>query len=110
MTNMMIESLKKISKANNVILTLGSEGILIKSNKNKIHTDRIEALNKSPKDVAGSGDALLVISSLILLLSKDIWIASFLGSVASAIQCNNIGNKPISIDELLNLIKEMQIK
>ena len=106
----MIESLKKISKANNVILTLGSEGILIKSNKNKIHTDRIEALNKSPKDVAGSGDALLVISSLILLLSKDIWIASFLGSVASAIQCNNIGNKPISIDELLNLIKEMQIK
>ena len=105
-----IASLKKISKANNIILTLGSDGILLKSNKNKIHTDRIEALNKFPKDVAGSGDALLVLSSLILLLSKNIWMSSFLGSVIAAIQCNNIGNKPISIDELINLIEKMEIK
>lgn len=106
----LIESLKKISKVSNIILTLGSEGILIKSNKNKIHTDKIEALNKNPKDVAGSGDALLVLSSLILLITKNIWMASLLGSVISAIQCNNIGNKPISINEILNLIKEIDFK
>ena len=46
------------SEADYAILTLGQDGIIIykeKDSQNSIFTDRISALNKDPKDVAGAG-------------------------------------------------------
>ena len=57
------ESLRNKTKANNIAITLGSEGVLIhgaNSDQTQWLTDRIPTLNNSPKDTAGAGDCLLV--------------------------------------------------
>ena len=69
-----------------------------KSNK-KITTDRIDALNLSPKDLAGAGDSMLIISGMALASKSNIWEAACLGSLASAIQVSRLGNIPIKKEE-----------
>ena len=64
--------LQKQTQAHNIILKLAGEGIIIHSptrDKEKFNTDRVNALNNSPKDVAGAGDSLLISSSMSLALS-----------------------------------------
>lgn len=102
------DNLRKIADVKNIFLTLGEEGVLIHSYNDKkcdYLTDRIEALNKSPKDISGAGDSMLIASSLILASGGNIWEAALLGSLASAIQVSRIGNVPIQIKEL---IKELE--
>ena len=94
------------SNAKNIILKLGSEGILIYVGNEQrgegIFTDRINAMNSSPKDVSGAGDSLLITSAMTMALGGNIWEASFLGSLAAAIQVGRVGNVPLSVDEFLN--------
>jgi len=94
--------------AQHILLKLGEEGVLVHpgkiNTKNEV-TDRIGALNTSPKDVAGAGDSLLVSSSLALLCGSTIWEASYIGSIAAAIQVGRLGNTPLKITEILNQIK-----
>ena len=105
----LINKLQKITKTKNIILTLAADGILIqkkiKKIKNFIHTDKIPAINKNPKDVSGAGDALLVMSSLMLASGSSIWEASFAGSLFAALQANSIGNTPINKKTFLELIR-----
>tara|TARA_Y200000002_G_scaffold383026_1_gene402680 strand:+ start:1205 stop:2641 length:1437 start_codon:yes stop_codon:yes gene_type:complete len=95
--------------AKNILLKLGEEGILVhpgKENTNNEVTDRIGALNQSPKDVAGAGDSLLVSSSLALLCGSNIWEASYIGSIAASIQVGRVGNTPIQFKEIVDQIKD----
>jgi len=99
------EKLRDISQAMHVILTLGSEGILINADKNDTHnnrwiTDRLSAMNTSPKDTAGAGDALMVVTALALASSRSIWEAVYMGSLAAACQVGRVGNIPLSNAEL----------
>lgn len=97
------ESLRKHAQAKDVIITLGSEGLLIQSGRNGRHqlfTDRLPAFNVVPKDVAGAGDSLLTCASMALAAGLDIWQSAYLGSVASAIQVARLGNKPLSAADL----------
>jgi len=98
------EQLRVQTGAQNVLLKLGEEGLLIHAgnqNKKEWLTDRIDALNITPKDVAGAGDSLLITSSMTLACGGTIWEAACLGSLAAAIQVGRVGNTPISKDELL---------
>lgn len=106
---MISEELLDITDAKNLILKLGSNGVLIHTNNknNSIYTDQIEALNKYPKDVAGAGDSLLVISSMALCLGVDIWHAAYLGSLCAAIQVSRNGNIPITRTELMKVIQNV---
>ena len=93
------EKLKKIAKPRNILLTLGSEGLLIchgtdPSGDNT--TDRIPALNNYPKDPAGAGDSLLVSAAMSLAVGADIWSAAYIASLVSATQVSRIGNVPIT--------------
>jgi len=95
-----------VSRAKNIILKLGSEGILTYISENErnegIFTDRIGALNSSPKDVSGAGDSLLISSSMIMAAGGSVWEASCIGSLAAAIQVGRVGNTPLKATELLN--------
>lgn len=98
------ESLRQQSKANNILLKLGGEGLLIHANKKKSEdciNDRIKALNSSPKDVAGAGDSLLITSAMVLAIGGNIWEAACLGSIAAAIQVSRVGNTPLVINDLI---------
>ena len=62
------------------------------------------------EDGIGAGDALLAASSLGLIASKNIVIASILGTLAASIACETRGNKSIDIENLLGKIKDISNK
>ncbi|OSQ50079.1 PfkB family carbohydrate kinase [Thalassospira alkalitolerans] len=101
------DRLREKSHIENIIITLGAEGILIHAphtTRDSLITDRIPALNSAPQDVAGAGDSLLTASSMALAVGASIWQASYLGSLAAACQVRRIGNHPLKAE---NIIKEL---
>jgi rfaE bifunctional protein kinase chain/domain len=99
------DHLMKISCAKNILLKLGEDGMLIHTGQNSWTTDRINALNPLPKDVAGAGDSLLIASALTLVAGGDIWESALIGAIAAGIQVSRIGNIPLTSDEIM---KEIQ--
>ena len=101
------EKLSQISDSENVILKLGSDGVLLHFKDNKLDhykTDRLKALNSSPKDVAGAGDSMLMSTLLSYAAGADQWKAALIGSVSAAIQIGRVGNLPISEKDLLDFL------
>ncbi len=101
------EQLRRKSQTKNILLKLGEEGLLVHTaiNSDKdVFTDQVPALNSHPKDVAGAGDSLLIVSAMALGSGASIWEAGYLGSLAAAIQIGRVGNTPLQIKELLEQI------
>ncbi|MDB3912795.1 PfkB family carbohydrate kinase [Paracoccaceae bacterium] len=98
------EALRIKTNTQNIVITLGAEGLLIHaahSKKTEWLTDRLPTLNTAPKDTAGAGDCLLVCSAMALALGWTVWESLYLGSVAAACQVGRIGNIPLTAAELL---------
>ena len=96
---------KSKSKSKNLILKLGERGVLCADQNNNYFS--LDSFVEHLLDPVGSGDALLAYASLIYFRTKSLFVASFLGSVAAACECEINGNIPISkikIKEKLNLI------
>ena len=106
--SVLTEKLLKKVECENIILTLGSDGVLIRAGNSpasgSLSTDRIHALNSEPKDVAGAGDSLFAMASLALAVGEDIWTAGLLGSVAAACQVSRVGNKPLRAAEIKQIL------
>ncbi len=101
------EKLRQQTNALNILLKLGEEGVLIHAGKDEeigFATDRIPALNSTPKDVAGAGDSMLIVTAMILCVGGTIWQSALLGSLASAIQVGRLGNTPLTLDEVKRAI------
>ncbi|EHI48711.1 cytidyltransferase-related enzyme [SAR116 cluster alpha proteobacterium HIMB100] len=102
--------LQKNSNAENILMTLGSEGVFvqttIENELKELMTDRIPALNPTPLDVAGGGDSLLVTAAMALAVEASIWEAALLGSIAAAIQVSRLGNLPLSKQDVYNEIMQ----
>ena len=98
------EELQSLVNARDVVLTLGSEGAFLRAKTPEVNIgqdDRIPALNKDPKDVAGAGDAFLVGSALSTAIGVTIWEAAYVGSMAAACQIGRIGNIPLRVEEMV---------
>jgi rfaE bifunctional protein kinase chain/domain len=98
------DNLLEKTKCPNLVVTLGREGMVIHTppaDRQALFTDQLPALNPSPVDVSGAGDALLTSTALGLAVGLDIWRASYLGAIAAAIQVSRIGNTPLCRDHLL---------
>lgn len=59
-------------------------------------------------DAVGSGDALLAYASLSLFATKNPVIASVLGSMAAAVECEFDGNMPVDSQDLFDKIERYQ--
>lgn len=97
------ESLRRRADAQNIVLTLGTEGLLIHASTEcgeQWLTDQLPAFNTAPKDAAGAGDSFLVMSSLAMVAGANIWQASYLGSLAAACQVGRIGNVPLTAADI----------
>ena len=100
------------SKAKFLVLKLGEKGT-ITFRKSALHPRDffpLESLVKKLVDGIGAGDALLAATSLGLITSKNIVIASILGSIAASLACEQRGNIPLDSNKLLNKIKEISFK
>ena len=81
-------------------MTLNKEGILIQSGKKENYsTDKLNALSEIVRDPAGAGDSFLI-SAMSFAINHNIWISAYLGSLASALQVQKIGNTPLDPKEL----------
>lgn len=97
------DKLGRYTAVKNIILKMGEEGVLIHNGEavdGDWVTDKIPALNSSPRDVSGAGDSLLIASAMALALGANIWEAASLGSIAAGIQVGRVGNTPIAGREL----------
>ena len=99
-----LQAIKK-NIAKNIVITLNKEGVLIQQGKEKFSTDKISALSNIVRDPAGAGDCFLCACSMSFALNKDLWISSYIGSLAAAIQIQRVGNIPIKKSEILNSLK-----
>jgi len=99
------EELRKKARAENVIITLGPEGVLIHArNPHEWITDQLPTFNTAPKDTAGAGDSLLTCTALALCAGTDIWQSAYLGALAAACQVARVGNTPLTQAELITEI------
>jgi len=101
----LVEQLRQQSSAENILLKMGEDGVLIHANNsngdNSWLTDRIGVLNSNPRDVAGAGDSMLISCALTMARGGTIWEAALIGSLAAAIQVSRVGNTPLQSKELL---------
>ena len=100
----------KNSSCKNLILKLGSRGSMAVNQKNfndEIHT--LDSFTDNVVDSVGSGDALLAYATLSLIHKDCIGTASIIGSIAAAIECEKNGNIPVTVDEVIEKIKEIKL-
>jgi rfaE bifunctional protein kinase chain/domain len=101
------DRLSQRARARNLVITLGGEGVLVNTIVDgELNYDRLPAFNPSPKDVSGAGDSFFMASSMALRAGGDIWQASYLGSLAAALQVSRVGNLPLTTAELMTEIDE----
>jgi rfaE bifunctional protein kinase chain/domain len=96
------ERLQETAAAKSIIISLGSEGMLIRGPKDsEYHSDRLPAFNTAPKDVAGAGDSLFTAAAMSLCVGRDIWEGAYIGALAAALQVSRVGNSPLRGAELV---------
>ena len=88
--------------ADNVLLTLGSEGIAV-FEKGKPEK-RMPTKARKVADVSGAGDTVISTLTLALAAGADIIEASYLANYAGGIVCEEVGIVPIEADKLFNTI------
>jgi rfaE bifunctional protein kinase chain/domain len=95
--------LRGAAAAENVLVTLGQDGMMVhgRDGGGNYMTDRLPALNSTPKDVAGAGDSVFTAASMALCTNADIWHAAYLGGIAAALQISRIGNIPVEMKDIL---------
>ena len=103
------DALLNKAEARNVMITMGSEGLLIhapESPSGGLTTDQLPAFNNVPKDVSGAGDSLMMCAAMSLAVGANIWESAYLGSIAAACQVGRVGNIPLLAEELLRELAE----
>lgn len=99
------EALRKKADASNVVITLGSEGILVHAyNSVDWVADQLPSFNSTPKDTAGAGDSFFTCAAMGLCSGLDIWRSVYLGSLAAACQVSRVGNIPLTQADLITEI------
>ena len=90
-----------------LILKLGDRGVLTSKTRHLEALDSffvVDSFVNQVKDTVGAGDALLAYATLAMITTKSETIATILGSMAAACECEADGNIPISPQDVLSKI------
>ena len=102
--------LKESSEYRNLILKLGDRGIFCTSDdpsaKNSYFA--VDSFANNVVDAVGAGDALLAYATLTLMATGSLVMASILGSMAAACECEIDGNVPIKSEDVLAKIDAVE--
>jgi rfaE bifunctional protein kinase chain/domain/rfaE bifunctional protein nucleotidyltransferase chain/domain len=111
--NAVVYELLSETGAKAAMITLGKQGLCVfdqqqtspaESWDRRLRTAYLPALSGNSIDPLGCGDALLATASMALAAGGSLAAAAYLGSIAAAIELQQIGNRPISTDQLLTCI------
>jgi len=68
----------------------------------------LDAFTDRVQDAVGAGDALLAYAALSLFASKSSLIASVLGSLAAAVECEHEGNVPVRPADVIEKLERFE--
>ena len=102
--------LKESSEYRNLILKLGDRGIFCTSDDPSAKDSyfSVDSFANNVVDAVGAGDALLAYATLTLMASGSLVMASILGSMAAACECEIDGNVPIKSENVLAKIDALE--
>ena len=90
-------------------MKLGEKGVFsISNDKSKRDFFSLDSFTNKVIDPVGAGDALLAYSTLAMLESKSLVVASIIGSMAAAFECEIDGNIPVERTDIINKINEIK--
>ncbi len=98
--------LRQRAKCKTLILKLGERGVITyRTGSPDVRAFfAIDSFAQQIEDAVGAGDALLAYATLALVATKNEVIASVLGSMAAAVECEHDGNVPVTPEEVLKKI------
>jgi rfaE bifunctional protein kinase chain/domain len=96
--------------ARSAIITMGKQGLITFEQNDRsperLKSEYVPALAHHAIDPLGCGDALLATASLVLAAGGSLQAAAFLGSIASAIEVQELGNQPITSSLLIEQLHQ----
>jgi len=99
------------AKCKLLMLKLGERGMLVCRDKDHESLNSfyvIDSFVDNLVDPVGAGDALLAYATLSMLVNRNDAIASILGAMAAACECERDGNIPVSPDDMHQKITNVQ--
>jgi len=93
-----------------LIMKLGGDGFITYERclNGSVRSQAFPALCSNPIDVAGAGDSLLAVMAAGLTSGADIMTTSAIAACMSALAVRTMGNRPISKDDLIRYIHELE--
>lgn len=102
------KTLLKETKAKSVLVTCGSEGMVVFTQDGKIV--KIPVFNKSEVfDVTGAGDTVTAVFTLALASGAEPKYAAIIGNIAASIVVRQFGCATTNIEEILNNLERIEI-
>jgi len=103
--------LHKRSKCKTLILKLGDRGIITYRSDSPVDFRAfftVESFADRVVDAIGAGDALLAYATLAMVATRNDVIASILGNMAAAIECEHEGNVPVTPEQVLKKVDTVE--
>ena len=94
-----------------LMLKLGDRGVLCCRSKDHESLDSffvVDSFVDRVVDAVGAGDALLAYATLAMLVGRNSVIATIIGSIAAAIECEADGNIPVNPQAVLKKIDSVE--
>ncbi|MGA2442892.1 MAG: PfkB family carbohydrate kinase, partial [Tepidisphaeraceae bacterium] len=100
------------TKARQAIITLGKQGLVTftppeqagDAMLGRLSSEYLPAFSNRVVDPLGCGDALLATASLALGCGGSLYAAAYLGSLAAAIEIQQMGNQPLTAERLADAV------
>jgi rfaE bifunctional protein kinase chain/domain/rfaE bifunctional protein nucleotidyltransferase chain/domain len=95
--------------ARQAMVTLGKQGLVTfdrneQAADERLRSEYVPALSTHPIDPLGCGDALLAVATLTLAAGGSLQAAAVLGSMAAAVEVEQLGNVPVTSEQILDRI------
>lgn len=107
--------LYKRAQCKNLILKLGARGVISYQGIPKDEQDVrsffvVDSFANNVLDAVGSGDALLAYGALVLQATDNLIMASIIGSIAAACECEFDGNIPVELPNVVEKLAQLESK
>ena len=98
------------TQARQAMITLGKQGLVTFDRTGlpeggRLRSEHLPALTHDCVDALGAGDALLAAATLTLAAGGSLQAAAFVGSLAAAIEVQQVGNEPVTAEQVLDQIR-----
>jgi len=98
-------NLLEATQARQAMITLGKQGLVTFDRTGlpdgaRLRSEHVPSLATDCVDALGAGDALLAAATLALAAGGSLQAAALIGSIAAAIEVQQVGNEPVTADQI----------